>query len=87
MPQRKTAIKKLRQDVKRHARNLVIKSALKKAIKEFHKLLAAKKLDEAKAAVNNLISKIDKAANKGIIHKNNASRKKAQIMRAANRKA
>jgi small subunit ribosomal protein S20 len=85
LPQRKSAIKKLRQDKKRQQRNLRIKTDLKKAIKNLKKLLDAKKIDEAKLALKQAVSKLDKAAKKGIIHKNTAARKKSQFRRALNR--
>ena len=87
MPQRKSAIKKIRQDKKRNRRNVIIKTDLKKAIKKFNNLLSAKKTDDLKIALKELLSKLDKASSRGIIHKNTVARKKSQFMRALNRTA
>jgi len=87
LPQRKSAIKKVRQDKKRRRHNLSIKTDLKKTIKDFNKLIAAKKTDDSKTALKKLFSKLDKASLKGILHKNTAARKKSQFMRALDRTA
>ncbi len=79
MPQRKTALKRLRVDKKKHLHNLKIKSELKKIIKKFLSLVSAKKIDEAKENFKLVIKKLDKAVNQGIIHKNNAARKKSRF--------
>ena len=75
----------MRQDKKRQHRNLIIKTDLKKAIKKFKKIIAEKKIDNSKAALKEVISKLDKAASHGIIHKNTAARTKSQFMRALTR--
>lgn len=49
-------------------------------MKEYKKLLAAKKTDEAKKLIPKLQKAIDKAEKRGIIKKNNASRKKSRLM-------
>lgn len=84
MPQRKCAIKRLRADKKRKAINLRIKNDLKRTIKSFLGLISQSKLDEAKSSINKVIAKVDKAATKSILSKNNASRKKSLLMRKLN---
>lgn len=79
MPQRRNAIKKLRQDKKRHVHNLKLKTELKKAIKNFRSLLAGKNITEAKQIFNKLVSQLDQAIFKKIIHKNRASRLKSRL--------
>ena len=81
MPHRKAAIKRLRVDKKRHERNLRIRIDLKKRIKKFQALIAGQKLPEAKEALIGLISKLDKAVSKKILHKNAVSHKKSQLMK------
>lgn len=81
MPRRKSSIQKKRADKTKHLHNLKIKQDLKKVLKKFHSLLSAKKLDEAKAFLSKVYSKLDKAAKKGIIHRNTAGRKKARLTR------
>lgn len=81
MPILKSAFKRIRQNKKRRLRNLRIRSELKALSKKLNLALSSKKLDEAKARTAELISKLDKARSKGIIHKNTASRKKSRILR------
>ncbi len=54
-------------------------SKLKTLTKGFEKLLEDKKIDEAKAYFKTLVSSIDKAAANGVLHKNNASRRKMRL--------
>jgi len=79
MPHRHSALKKIRQDKKRHLRNLKIINDIKIKIKKFKKLLQEKKIEEAKKQLNLIYSCLDKASKKNIIHKNQASRKKSRL--------
>jgi len=74
-------IKRERQDLKRRAVNIQNMSRLRSAIK---KLLMTKKLKEAESSYNETVSIIDKMAANGLIHKNTAARRKAQIARHLN---
>lgn len=87
MPQRRTALKRLRVDKKKHLHNLKIKTELKKIIKNFRSLISAKKLDEAKEIFKKVVVKLDKAVNKGIIHKNTAARHKSRFSKKLAHKA
>lgn len=87
MPQRKTALKRLRVDRKKRLHNLKIKTELKKIIKKFKTLVLEKKLDEAKEIFKQVVVKLDKATAKGIIHKNTASRHKSRFSRKLAHKA
>jgi len=79
MPQRKCAVKRLRVDKKRRLRNIKAVEDLKKSFKRLQSLLAAKNIAEAKNALLETISKLDKAASKGIIKKKTADRKKSRL--------
>ena len=81
MPRRKTSLKAQRKDKKRRLRNLKIKRDMKKTIKKFRTYLLAKNISEAKTFLSTVFSKLDKAAKKGIIKKNNAARKKSRLSR------
>lgn len=81
MPREKTAYKELRKAKKRHYKNISTKSELHTLIKEFRQLADSKKLDEAKKALSRIVSKIDRAASKGVIKVNNASRKISRLMK------
>lgn len=79
MPIKRASFKDLRKSNRRHLRNISIKSELHSHSKKVENLIAAKKADEARAALKVFISRLDKAASKGIIHKNAASRKSSRL--------
>lgn len=79
MPRRRTSIKKQRSDKKKHLRNLKVKTELKKTLKKFQALLAAKNINEAKTLLAKVFSQLDKAAKKNVIHPNTARRKKSRL--------
>lgn len=81
MPIIKSAKKRVRVATKAAVRNSKTKRSLKNAVKAFATALTGgKKVAEAHAKAQ---SEIDKAAKKGIMHKNRAARKKRQLARAA----
>lgn len=65
-------------------RNKSIKSAVKTSIKKVEAAVVAKDKEAAVAALANAISTIDKAATKGVYHKNNAARKVSRLSKAVN---
>ena len=76
----KSAIKRARQNKKRCLKNAATKSRMKTLIKHVHTAVAAKEEKEkVEITLSEAISAIDKAANKGIIHKNTANRKKSRL--------
>jgi small subunit ribosomal protein S20 len=79
MPNTKSAIKAMRQNVKRRVTNLEILSKIKKAEKAVRKNATAGNLDEAKKALQQAFAALDKAAKKNVIHPNNASRNKSRL--------
>ncbi len=79
MPRRRTSLKRKRADKKRHLRNLKVKHQLKKTLKKFQALLAAKNINEAKTLLGKVFSQLDKAAKKRIIHPKTANRKKSRL--------
>lgn len=78
---RRSSIKKERQDKRRRLHNIRVKEELKKTLKKFQTLIVSKNITEAKTFINQVFSKLDKAAKKGVIHKRKASRKKSRLMR------
>ena len=80
MPNIKSAFKAIRQDKKRRARNQKVATELKSLAKKFVMALAANKTDEAKKFGASLVSKLDKARSKGMLHRNTVSRKRARIL-------
>ena len=79
MPIKKSAYKELRKAKKRHARNTAAQTELKTLAKKFESLVSEKKMDEAKNYLKIVVSKFAKAASKGIIRKNTASRKISRL--------
>ena len=79
MPHQRTSVKSLRQNKQRRLHNLKIKQELKKILKKFSKSVTTKDKNEAKTLLSQVFSKLDKAAKKGIIKKNTASRKKSRL--------
>lgn len=65
---------------KRRARNLAAKSAVKKAFKAAEVALKSKAQDVLEK-IKKAVSAIDKAVERGIIHKNKAARKKSRLMK------
>ncbi|MBN1353209.1 MAG: 30S ribosomal protein S20 [Candidatus Omnitrophica bacterium] len=79
MPQKRSAYKELRKSKRRHASNAGLKTEIKTLIKSFNSLLSQKKFDQAKDALQKIFSRFDKAAAKGVIHKNTVSRKISRL--------
>ena len=80
----KSAKKRVLVAKTRNERNKSIKSAVKTAIKKVEAAVAAGEKEAAAAALLEATSKIDKAAIKGVYHKNTASRKVARLAKAVN---
>lgn len=81
----KSAKKRILVNRTKAARNKSIKSATKTAIKKVHAAIDAKDKEAAKAALLAATSAIDKAAKKGVYHKNTASRKVSRLSLAVNK--
>lgn len=75
----KSAKKRILVNDKKNLRNRSVKSALKTQVKKYTAAVEAQDKDLAASLLPGLTSSIDKAAAKGVIHKNTAARKKAQI--------
>jgi small subunit ribosomal protein S20 len=70
----RSAIKKHRQSLKRKARNMHVRSTLKSLAKDLNSAIEEKDSAKSKEFLKTMISTLDKAASKGIIHKKTASR-------------
>lgn len=80
----KSAKKRVLVNRKKAERNKSIKSAVKTSIKKVEVAIEAKDKEAAVAALQNAISTIDKAATKGVYHKNTAARKISRLSKAVN---
>ena len=84
MPQRKCALKALRQNHKKRLHNLDIKTDIRKTIKRFITSVSAKNANEAENALKEIYKKIDKAAKRNVISRNTAARRKSRFSRLLN---
>lgn len=82
MPIIKSAKKRVRVANKAATRNSKTKRTLKGALKAFHRAVTGGAKD-AKELQSKAQSAVDKAAKKGVMHKNKAARKKSQISKSA----
>lgn len=87
MPIIKSAIKRMKQSEVRRQRNRKVKSQLKSAVKQFLLSLEGNELKEAQRCYASATKVIDKAAAKGVLHKNTAARKKSRLARRLNKLA
>jgi small subunit ribosomal protein S20 len=76
----RSAEKRVRQAEESRLRNRSIRGATRTQIRKALPLIAANRLDEAQGAVRQAVSALDKAAEKGVIHPNNAARHKSRLM-------
>ena len=81
----KSAQKRIRTTAKKQIRNKHVKSTTKTAVKKLTS--AVGKGGDANALLVQAISAIDKAASKGVYHKNTAARKKSRLTKMVNKKA
>ncbi len=84
MANHKSALKRARQNEIRRMRNKATKTRVKSATKDVRQAADAAKLDDAVGVLNSAKSAIDKAAKKGVIHKNTAARKVSRLSRLVN---
>jgi small subunit ribosomal protein S20 len=84
MPIKKSAIKALHQDKKRALRNKKVKSDIIALVRKVRKAVVKKDRVKAADRLKLAIKKIDRAAQKGIIKKNTAARKKSRLTKAVN---
>ena len=81
MPNIKSAIKRVKTSRVRNLRNSAIKSSVKTAVRKVNLALPTPEADGAQVQLSAAFSALDRAARKGVIHKNAAARKKSQLPR------
>jgi len=79
MPHTKSAWKALRQTEKRRLRNRTSRKLLKNQLKAFYAAIETGTAEQQQTEFRLAVKKVDKAAARGILHRNNASRKKSQL--------
>src|SRR5579859_4874424 len=87
VPNIKSAIKRVRVAERRRLRNHSVKSAVRTYVKTAVKQISSAKADEVttRAALDRALKELDAAASKGVLHKNNAARRKSRLMKKFNR--
>jgi small subunit ribosomal protein S20 len=83
MPNNPAAAKRMRQEQKRRLHNRSIKSLVKTQITKARQAINDEDTN-AEAAVRAAVSDLDRAAKKGVIHRNNAARRKSRLMKQLN---
>lgn len=86
MPITKSAVKRARQGIVRHARLLPYKSKMKTMIKKVHDNVATASAADLKKMLSEAYKAIDTAAKKNVIHRNTASRRKSLLARITSKK-
>ena len=84
MPSKQSARKAARTAEKRVERNKPVRSSVKTSVTKARKLIAGNDLDAAQEAVRQANQALDKAAQKGVLHPNNASRRKSRLTKRLN---
>jgi small subunit ribosomal protein S20 len=83
MPNNAAAEKRMRQEQKRRLHNRSIKSLVRTSITKARNAIAAGD-ENSEEAVRRAVSELDRAAKKGVIHRNNAARRKSRLMKRLN---
>jgi small subunit ribosomal protein S20 len=84
MPNIKSAIKRVKTSDANRAQNATVKSTMRTSIKTVETALANNEVETAREALLTAAKKLDKAASKGLIHKNAAARKKSRLTKKLN---
>ena len=84
MANTKSALKMIRVSERKRAQNKPVRSAVKTYVSKAEQLIARSDIESATSAVIQAIRELDMAATKGVIHKNNAARRKSRLMHKLN---
>ena len=82
MANTKSALKRIRSSERKRQRNRTVRSATRTQIRKAHRLMEAREIEEAIEATQQAVSLLDRAAEKGVVHRRNAARRKSRLMRA-----
>lgn len=84
MPNIKSSIRSVKTDAERRAKNSAVKSQIRTATRKTVEAVEAGAVEDAKKVLVQATSVIDKAASKGVLHKNTAARKKSNLTAKVN---
>ena len=79
MSNNSTAAKRHRQNIKRRTRNRIVKSELRTNTRKLLELVQSRSKEDAKKQYVSVVSLLDRAVSKGVLHKNTAARKKHRL--------
>ncbi|HKB30883.1 MAG TPA: 30S ribosomal protein S20 [Streptosporangiaceae bacterium] len=79
----KSQIKRNKQNEKARVRNKAVKSSLRTSVRKFREAADASDVDAATAAMRAACRQLDRAASKGVIHKNQAANRKSALAKRA----
>jgi small subunit ribosomal protein S20 len=77
----KSSIKRIRSSRRKAVRNQIVRSTARTYIKKARRLIEQGDLEQANEVVQKAISALDRAAQKGVIHRNNAARRKSRLLK------
>jgi small subunit ribosomal protein S20 len=77
----KSAMKQLRASKRKHDQRVIKKSELKSCVRKLKESIAAKNTEQVEVNLKETVSKLQKSASRGVIHKNAASRKVSRLMK------
>lgn len=81
MANSRSAIKRIRQNQKRRLRNRIYRGRARTSITQARQAISAEEMETARMKTMEAVRSLDKAAQKGVVHKNNASRRKSRLMK------
>ncbi|NWF67846.1 MAG: 30S ribosomal protein S20 [Chloroflexi bacterium] len=81
MANHKSAIKRIRQNAKRYIHNRTYRNRARTFVKKARVTLSKGNVEVAKEAVRLAVQDLDRAASRGVIHPNNAARRKSRLMK------
>jgi len=77
----KSALKRIRSSERKRLRNRNVRSSTRTMIKRARTTLQEGDADAAREAIREAIRTLDKAVSKGVVHRNNAARRKSRLMK------
>lgn len=81
MANHKSALKRIRSNERKRVRNRIVRTSVRTEVKKARQSLDAGNMESALQTTREAIRALDKAAVKGVIHPNNAARRKSRLMK------
>ena len=85
MANSKSALKRVKVSERRRLRNRTYRSAARTMVRRAESVISTGDVDAAASAVGSAVSMLDRTAGKGVIHRNNAARRKSRLMSKYNK--